>query len=66
MSVQSSRVAASAVREGTLVLLLDELNARDGHMLARALVRAGMNVVERNIAPVANSTAQAIPQIWTG
>ncbi len=66
MSAQSSRVAASAVREGTLVLLLDELNARDGHMLATALVRAGMNVVERNIAPVANSTARVILQIWTG
>lgn len=66
MLAQSSRVAAGAMREGTVVVLLDELNARDGHMLAKALVQAGMNVVERNIAPVANSTAKVIPQIWTG
>lgn len=57
---------AADARTGTLVILLDELNAREGPGLAQSLRAHGMTVVERAIDPVADTTAKVIPQIWSG
>jgi len=49
-----------------LVLLLDELNAREGAGLAKVLASRGMAVSQRAIDPVADATAKVIPEIWSG
>jgi hypothetical protein len=61
----SSNIQASSADKVAFVLL-DELNARDKNILVDVLKHSGMSVVARDIIPVANSTAEVIPQIWSG
>lgn len=58
--------AAAAPRPNVVMLLLDELNARDGAVLAQVLADRGMAVARKSIRPVDDATAKVIPEIWTG
>ena len=64
----SPSVTSMRAPDGTnvLILLLDELNARQGAELAAVLAAHGMAVSQKAITPVADSTAKVIPQLWTG
>lgn len=57
--------AATRPNDDVVVLLLDELNAREGPSLAKVLTAHGMTVAERAVDPVADATAKVIPQLWT-
>jgi hypothetical protein len=56
----------AATRINVVMLLLDELNARDGRALAEVLAAHGMAVSRRSLRPVDDATAKVIPEIWTG
>jgi len=64
-AINSDRQVA-APRTNIVMLLLDELNARDGEALAQVLAKHGMAVARRSIQPVDDATAKVIPEIWTG
>lgn len=63
---QAQDAAADAGRVATIVLLLDELNARNAGPIAAVLRRHGLQVDSRAVPSVGDATAKVLPAMFTG
>lgn len=59
-------VGKQPVKTATLVLLFDEINAKDSLGLQQVLADRGLNVGFKPVEPVHESTTQVVPALFTG
>ena len=63
---QQQDAAADAGHVATIVLLLDELNARNAGPIAELLRQQGLQVATRAVPSVGDGTARVLPAMFTG
>ncbi len=63
---QTQDAAADAGRVATIVLLLDELNARNAGPIAEVLRQQGLQVAIRAVPSIGDGTARVLPAMFTG
>lgn len=65
-AVSSTLETYEALPAATVLLLLDETSANAAQPLTKALTEAGWDVDFHSVAAVADGTAKAVPQMFTG
>lgn len=63
---QAQDAAADAGRVATLIVLLDELNARNAGPIVNALQQLGLQVHVKAVLSVGDGTAKVVPALFTG